>query len=169
MTRARNYRSRIVGAYLVGTLALGLAACAPEPDLQPGTEAGHTDKDSQTVNPETSWGNQSVPETEAQTTLPESFPSASFALPDGATIINTGERGTGQWFVVLRAKDDAQAQEWWQSVISSSGFEANDEGETTEGGIVATLQNPSLSVQAMTIPQADGSVQLSYDLQDTGM
>lgn len=156
-------RKHLLGASLGALLAISLAACAPEP----GTEAGSTDKDSQTINPETSWGDGAVPDEGVQTELPESFPSDAFALPEGAVIENTGERGTGQWFLVLRADDEAEAERLWDAVIAQNGFTLEDSGEAVEGGRFGTLRSVSLTVQALTIPQQDGSVQLSYDLAST--
>lgn len=145
------------------TLALSysLVACAPEP----GNEAGAIDKDTQTVSPETSWGDQVEPEEDLVTTLPDSFPTASFLLPQGAEIFNAGTRSENQWFVVLHAADQAQADLIWASVISQNSFAVSDEVATTEGGQAANLTSQKLQVAAMTIPQSNGSVLLSYDLQ----
>lgn len=159
--RIRPGAARLLTGAVAVTLVFGVAACAPEP----GTEAGRTDKDTQTVNPETSWGDQSTPDEEAQTELPKSFPGEQFIVPDEAVIENTGERGTGQWFLVLRASDGDEAQLWWNEIIDRSGFEVSEEAETPEGGMAAALELAGLSVQGVTIPQADGTVQLSYDLQ----
>ena len=154
---------RLIGASLGALLVISLAACAPEP----GTEAGSTDKDSQTVNPETNLGDGAVPDEAFQTELPESFPREAFALPDGAVIENTGERGTGKWFLVLRASDEPEAERLWDAVIAQNDFTLEDSGEAVEGGRYGTLSSASLTVQALTIPQQDGSVQLSYDLTST--
>ena len=150
----------VLGTAISAALVLGVTACAPEP----GEAAGSIDKETQTTSPETEWGGQDQPEEELQTTLPESFPTDVFVLPEGITIYNAGERGTGQWFLVLRAADAAAASALWDSIVSANGFTVSDEVETTEGGVSATLNSVTLTVQALTIPQKDGSVLVNYDL-----
>ena len=145
---------------LIAALAIGLSACAPEP----GDAGGSTDKDKETINPETEWGGAELPEDERQTELPEGFPSEAFALPDGAVIYNAGEREEDQWFVVLLANDESSAEKLWEQIISTNGFEVSDESQTVEGGRIATLSSDVLSVQALTTPGENGSVLLSYDL-----
>lgn len=154
----------LLTAAVAALLALTVAGCAPEP----GDAAGSIDKETQTTSPETKWGGQDLPEEDLQTTLPESFPSDAFVIPEGAKIYNTGERGTGQWFVVLQAVDATAATTLWDAIVSGSGFAIADEIETTEGGVSAVLSNATLSVQALTIPQEDGSVLLNYDLLQWG-
>lgn len=66
---------------------------------------------------------------------------------------------------MLSADSAAAAQTQWDAIISESSFEVVDPVETTEGGISATLRSVMLTVQAVTIPQDDGSVLLSYDIQ----
>ena len=149
-----------LGTAVAAALVLALAACAPEP----GEAAGSVDKEKQTTSPETEWGGQDQPEEELQTTLPASFPSDAFAVPEGVTIYNAGERGTDQWFLVLRATDAAAATKLWDAIIETNGFAASDEVETTEGGIAATLNSVTLTAQALTIPQEDGTVLVNYDL-----
>lgn len=150
----------VLGAAVAAMIVLGTSACAPEP----GEAAGSIDKETQTTSPETEWGGQDQPEEELQTTLPESFPTDVFVLPEGITIYNAGERGTGQWFLVLRAADSAAATALWDSIVTTNSFAVSDEVETTEGGISATLNSAALNVQALTIPQEDGSVLVNYEL-----
>ena len=158
--RKKTLVKSVLGTAISAALVLGVTACAPEP----GEAAGSIDKETQTTSPETEWGGQDQPEEELQTTLPESFPTDVFVLPEGITIYNTGERGTGQWFLVLRAADAAAATTLWDSIVSANGFTVSDEVETTEGGVSATLNSVTLTVQALTIPQKDGSVLVNYDL-----
>lgn len=157
----RRGAAQVLALMAAGALALGAAGCAPEP----GQEAGSIDKETQTISPETEWGGQDVPEEDLQTALPESFPHDAFAMPEGATIYNAGEKSADAWFVVLSADSAAAAQTQWDAIISESSFEVVDPVETTEGGISATLRSVMLTVQAVTIPQDDGSVLLSYDIQ----
>src|SRR5690606_28358479 len=125
---------------------------------------GGIDKETRTVSPETEWGGQDVPEGVLQTSLPESVPSTAFIIPSGATVYNAGEKGPDTWFVVLSADSVTAAQLMWDSIIAESDFELVDTVETTEGGTSATLHNTQLSVQAVTIPQPDGTVLLSFDV-----
>lgn len=158
----RNYAGTISSLALIAVFAGSLLACAPEPE---STE-GAVDKDGTGVNEETSWGDQETIETEFVTELPESFPTEAFALPDTATIMNTGERGYGSWFVVLHAQDATAAEVIWQAIIEDNAFTVQDLGESSDGGQHASLSSASLSVTAVTIPQSDSSVLLSYDLRE---
>ena len=158
--RKQTLMKSALGTAIAAALVLGVAACAPEP----GEAAGTIDKETQTTSPETEWGGQDQPEEQLQTTLPESFPNDVFVMPEGITIYNAGERGTDQWFLVLRAADEAAAAAIWDSVVTTNGFTVSDEIETTEGGVSATLNSVTLTVQALTIPQKDGSVLVNYDL-----
>lgn len=153
--------SRVLVLCTAGALVLGAAGCAPEP----GEEAGSIDKETQTISPETEWGGQDAPEEELQTSLPESFPNDAFVMPAEVSIYNAGEKSPDSWFVVLSAESSAVAQTLWDSIIAESSFGVVDQVETTEGGTSATLNNVLLTVQAVTIPQADGTVLLSYDVQ----
>jgi hypothetical protein len=159
----QSFSRSVLGAALATTLVFALAACAPEP----GEAAGSIDKEKQTTSPETKWGGQEQPEEVLHTTLPESFPSDAFVLPDGVTIYNAGERGSDQWFLVLRAADAAAATSLWGAIVTGNSFAVSDEVETTEGGTAATLNSAILTVQALTIPQEDGSVLVNYDLLRT--
>lgn len=147
-------------AGVVLSLVVGLAACGTEPS----DATGRTDPEKESVNPETEWGGLDVPEQELQTEIAETFPTDHFAWPDGAVIYNTGERSANQWFIVFLAPDAAAADGLWSSIITSNGFEVSEETETVEGGTSATLESLVLQVQALTIPQEDESVLLSYDL-----
>ncbi|WP_156322532.1 hypothetical protein [Leucobacter musarum] len=100
--------------------------------------------------------------------LPASFPSTQFVVPAGATVDDAGERSASAWFVVLRAPDRADADALWQSVISHSGFTVSASEESGDGGISAHLDGAGLSVDALLIPNDDGSVLLSYDLERAG-
>ena len=158
--RKQGFVKSALGAVAIVALVFGVVACAPEP----GETAGSVDKEKETTSPETEWGGQNQPEEELQTTLPETFPVDSFVLPEGVTIYNTGERGTDQWFLVLRAADAATATALWDTIVTTNSFTVSDEVETTESGTSALLRSANLTVQALTIPQEDGSVLLNYDL-----
>ena len=156
------------------TLLFGLTACAPEPG-----ETGTTGQEAkERMEQEESGkggdaGTGSWPEenpedvSDKHTDLPETFPGEAFPIPEGATIDDTGERAEGQWFVVLRAADAAAADALWNEVVAGGGFAVADETETAEGGRAATLTTPGYSVGALTFPQEDGSVLLSYDIMQT--
>jgi hypothetical protein len=159
--RKQHLLKPLVGAGAAAALMFGLVACAPEP----GEAAGSIDKEKQTTSPETEWGGQDQPEEVLQTTLPESFPVDMFVAPAGSEVYNTGERGADQWFLVLRAADAVAATTTWDAIVATNGFVITDQVETTEGGVSATLSTATLTVQALTIPQNDGSVLLNYDLQ----
>jgi len=116
-------------------------------------------------------GEESWPEREPEggtpkhTEIPASFPSGDFVTGSGAVIDDVGERSSGSWFLVLRAADARAADAQWQTVIRSSGFTVADSAATPEGGVSARLSNQRLVVDALTLPQADGSVLLSYDIE----
>jgi hypothetical protein len=149
----------LLAAAAVPALVLALASCAPEPIAgapEKGTDSSSTDGDwSETNDP-------NDPELKS-VELPEGFPSDEFALPEGAVVDDAGERG-GAWFVVLRAADEAQAETWWDEIVASNGFFVRDEEDLPDGGRAATLAAGTLAVQAVTVPQSDGSVLLSYDI-----
>lgn len=168
---------RLFGACLAACLAFSLAACAPEdtevaPTIPqdaagaPGADGktSETGKTGETSNTETEWGGQGVDDYVPTTELPESFPTDRFTLPDDAHVLDAGERAVGQWFVVLHVESGEAADALWASLIEANSMTVSDEIETSEGGWAATLQSASLSVQALTIPQSDGSVQLNYDI-----
>ena len=161
--RSRFRSSRPVLAILIPVLAVGLAACAPEPGQgnDPGTSPGSGEGTGSGSGGDTS--DQDDPGLKAHE-LPAGFPSDNFAIPEDAVIDDAGERGPGSWYVVLRADDAPQADDWWTQIAGSSGFEVRGEEPSDDGGRSAKLISPNLSVLALTIPQADGSVLLSYDL-----
>lgn len=140
-------------------LALSLAACAPEPML--GNNDKHSESEQQS---ESSWGESSDQDYVPTTELPESFPLDLFVLPDDLRITDAGERGPDQWFLVVLVDGDQAADALWKQIIENNGLTSHDEIETSEGGLSATLLSAGLTVQALTIPQSDGSVQLNYDL-----
>lgn len=166
MTARTGLPKRIAAAAVTALLAVSLAACAPEP-----TTVGQGGKDADPEQPnESSWAqpNDGVDVEQRQTELPESFPRDGFPLPEGAVIYDTGERGDGVWFLVLLAEDETAAATLWDGVIQLGGFQLFDEAETSEGSRTGTLTSTALRVTALTIPQTDGSVQLSYDLTRIG-
>lgn len=153
---------RTLALVTAGILALTISACAPEPE----DVAGAPDKGGETQKGEESRSWQAEVPDEAElhnTELPSSFPS-EFVIPEGAVISDTGEREEGVWFLVLEADNASAASELWQRVIGDGGFTVSDEGETPEGGVSAMLSSASLEVQALTMPQPDGTVLLSYDI-----
>lgn len=155
---ASQFARKAVAPLAALFLVFGVAACAPE------EVAGSVDKESETTSPETKWEVDDTAGSERNATLPDSFPSELFALPADATIYNAGERNSDEWFLVLNAVDATAAQSLWASIIELNGFAVSDELETTEGGTAATLAQGPLMIQAMTLPNEDGSVLLSYDV-----
>ncbi|MCW2287798.1 hypothetical protein EDF60_1285 [Leucobacter luti] len=112
-----------------------------------------------------SWPEQNDPAVEQKDAqLPASFPSERFVVPPGATVDDAGERSATDWFVVLRAANQAEADQLWQSIIAESGFAATEVTASADGGISALLSSASTTAVAVTIPQSDGSVLLSYDV-----
>ena len=94
--------------------------------------------------------------------LPADFPTKRFPLPDGAVIDDAGARDDG-WFVVLRAKSAKEADTWWRRVIKAGKFTV-EHADESDGDRSATLVKKSLTVDALTIAQGDGTVLLSYDI-----
>ncbi|UOR03108.1 hypothetical protein MUN77_07380 [Leucobacter allii] len=175
MTAIRE--ARWLAGACAALLLLPLAACAPEPDAgaprtsdpsdaaSAGGAAGAADGDAEKGGTGGSWQEQTDEEQlERNVELPESFPSEAFAVPEGATVWETGARGADEWFLVLRAADAATAEAWWQSVIDASGFVVGASGTTPEGGRTASLASDGLTAEALLLPEADGSVLLSYDI-----
>lgn len=162
----RPLRSALAGAACAAALLLPLASCAAEPD-DTGAGATRTEGASDAKGGEGgSWTQQDDgAASEKHVELPESFPEA-FAVPEGAVVDDTGARSGTEWFLVLRAADAAAADALWEDVIAEGGFTVSDEDETAEGGRIASLRNAALSVEALTLPQEDGSVLLSYDLSE---
>lgn len=144
-------------------------------DEDPGSDASaagagdHKANGDASGNSESGWPEQGDPQdTPKSTTLPASFPVASFIVPDGADIDDAGERSASEWYLVLVADDRAGAEELWRTIISSSGFTESDRSETGDGGVAATLTSGALSVSALQIPQKNGSVLLSFDITAAG-
>lgn len=168
-------RRPLVGLISLGLgagLVLGLSGCAPELGAVPNPDsvAGAKGKDSESGTDKggdgSSWQTPNPQDVDKkQKELPASFPSEAFPLPAGAVIDDAGERGEGVWFVVLRAADASAAQQLWDAVASAGGFTLGDEIETSEGGKSASLSSGALVGEALTLPQSDGSVLLSYDLR----
>ena len=187
-TTRREFRRITAALALTAAGALVLAGCAPEPDGKGGGPSGaaadstseasgstqggsaHAQADgSARGNGEGSWGEAGEPSDAGKvTTLPESFPKDRFALPVGAQISDAGERSPTQWFVVLSAPDRAAADAEWERVIADNGFTVDETDASGDGGVTAHLTGPTLSVDALLIPDADGSVLLSYDIAATG-
>lgn len=158
MFSRRMFSRRVIAAVAVPTLVLGLAACAPEPvtgSREKGAELGEEG--------ESGWGATSEQDELKSTELPDDFPKDAFTVPEGAVVDDAGKRGD-MWFLVLRAADEAEAESWWSEVIAGSGFVVSDDAETGDGGRSATLTATALTVTALSIPQEDGSVLLSYDI-----
>lgn len=166
MHSAARRTHRIAAPAAVALLLLGLVACAPEDTVV----AGQGGKDGSPTQSESSWAEpeDDVSAERRQTELPAGFPSGEFVLPESAVIYDAGEREDGSWFVVLSADDAAEATGLWDEVIASGGFSVSDAASTSEGGESATLTNATLAVLALTMPQSDGSVLLSYDLRRIG-
>ena len=173
-TRRPIVRAAAAG-FLASALLLGVSACAPEPE---GTGTTGQEAKERMVKEEeqgkgADTGSGSWPEknpedvSDKHVALPESFPGDAFIIPEGAKIDDTGERAEGQWFLVLRAADAAEADSLWDQVVSGSGFTVTEEAETAEGGRSATLTTPGFSIGALTFPQEDGTVLLSYDIMQT--
>lgn len=169
MTEIRRNRT-VTGKFTVLALALalgvtgGLAGCAPEPGDGPAPGAGAENEKGSTEAPD-SWPEQATEEqTKKNVELPESFPKEQFPIPAGAAIDDTGERAAGQWFLVLRADSPEAAATLWDQVVSGGGFEVVDPAETGDGGRTATLAKQGVEVSALTLPQSDGSILLSYDI-----
>lgn len=174
-------RGAVVAATLVGALAL--SGCAAEPGSTPGDGSGGATgsepgdgsggggsspgEKGSGGSGESSWSTPERPPTEIRhTEPPPSFPSAAFPIPASATIVDVGERGAGHWYLVLRAPSPEDAARLWDEVRSSGGFVASDETTTTEGGISAVFSGASITVQAVTQPEGDGSVLLNFDLAE---
>lgn len=131
-------------------------------------EGGQKAQGSASSDSEGGWPQQGDPQdTPKSRSLPASFPSESFVVPETAAIDDAGERSANEWYLVLDAKNAATADALWQSIVDASGFAEADRSETADGGVAATLTNSALSVTALQIPQEDGSVLVSFDLSST--
>lgn len=166
---SRRWR-RVVAAAGGLVLVAGLAACAPEPG-HGGVDGDQSAKDRLTQEEKgngtgsESWPEENKPEvTEKHVELPAGFPKDEFVIPEGAAIDDTGQRNEGQWYLVLRAKDAEAAGTLWDQVVSAGKFTVSNDEKTGDEGRSASLVSPSLAVEALTLPQPDGSVLLSYDI-----
>lgn len=160
MTADHSPRFKKLTLASVLMLAVGLFGCAPEA----GDIAGSTDKDTQTINPESEASEREVSDYEFTHEIPESFPADLFKFPDTAVIQDVGESGVDRWFVVFVAPDAASADELWNEIIERNGFGVTEESETVEGGPTATLTGAAITVEAAAIPNPDGTELLSYVL-----
>lgn len=192
--RGRDFALLLVSAI---TVVAALTGCAPEPgsDKASGPTSGSDSSrssategalDRPAVKPDADAltgrngklgadpGGASWPELNSATelpkahTIPPGFPVESLVLPDGASIDDAGQRSSSEWFVVLRAPDLASAGTLWSEIIEASGLVLESEVPTTGNGISAELGGDTVAVQALTIPQDDGSVLLSYDVTVLG-
>lgn len=163
MTRTLRTSAALIS---LGLVFGSLTGCAPEPGSLPEIPSDAQQKQ----EPEGgSWPEQNPDEVfEKTTTLPEDFPAA-FVVPEGAIVQDAGSRGPATWFVVFLAPDTESARALWEEVITAGGFTVDEETETPEGGIAATLVSDSLQVSGMTIPQEEGAVQISYDIEGSGL
>ncbi len=152
------------GVLALGLLVLPLSACAEEPGATGTGDPVPTEKQ----EPEGgSWPAENPDEVfEKSQDIPDDFPEA-FVIPEGAVIDDVGSRGYGTWYLVLRAEDQATIDSLWESIVSTGEFAVSDEASTAEGGRMATLESGALSVSAITIPDEDGSVLMSYDITST--
>lgn len=160
-SRGLRSRSWFPSAGALGlALLLGLTGCAPEP------VAGQGGKESDVSRQESSWSDpiDDLDAEQRQTELRADFPTAEFPVPPDATIYDTGSRVPGTWFLVLSAEDETIAAALWDEVIRSGAYTVADETPTPEGGRSATLANGAFRAVAVTIPQPDGAVLLSYDI-----
>ncbi|QBE47539.1 hypothetical protein [Leucobacter triazinivorans] len=173
--RGRSAQRTAIGAALAVGLLLSAAACAPEPG--PTGVPGTGDDKSLDGAPgagSAESGEESWPEREPEggtpkhTEVPASFPSDDFITGPDATVDDVGERTPDSWFLVLRAETAEDADARWQTVIDASGFTVVDEHTTADGGVSARFTNERLIVDALTLPQPDGGVLLSYDIERAG-
>lgn len=166
----RLFRARpstLLAAAVAPLLALGLAACAPEPGSEipdkPGPTAGQGSEDGTDEGGEGPAVSEDDPSLKSAE-LPKGFPSDDFPLPDDAVIDDAGARDPGSWFVVLRAPDAEAAQRLWLAVAKGGHFTGLDKNAEPDPEASATLRKLGFTVDALMIPQDDGSVLLSYDL-----
>lgn len=162
--------SKFTAAVVVTMLTVSLSACAPEPENTDAALPGTGGKGIENQSNESSWGESSRDQYQYTTELPASFPTDLFKLPEQIQIVDTGERpeNANQWFLVLKVSDQATADTLWSQIVADNGFTVKDEVTTTEGGKAAVFENAAMSVNALTLPQKDGSVDLSFDLTRIG-
>ncbi|MBO1902630.1 hypothetical protein J4H92_11790 [Leucobacter weissii] len=157
----------LTGIGLSFALVLALAGCGPEPEAEQPAGSSDVSEAKQRAESGESGSEREQEDAESlkSTELPEGFPEALFALPEDAIIDDAGSHEGGTWFVVLRAADQEQADAWWDEVSSRNSLTAHRE-EADEEGRSAVLSNEELTVDALTIPEDDGGVLLSYDLSE---
>lgn len=158
--RQRAFRAS-VAALMVGGLLSGVTACAPEPEDVPDEIAGEPSKGASE-----NLRSESLPEdvSAKNTEIPDSFPTDAIQIPEDAVIDDVGERDESNWYLVLRAPDAAQADVLWDTFIEENSLAPSEEMETGEGGRSATLVTSSYVISALTLPDADGTILLSYDI-----
>lgn len=157
---ARRFAVSVVTCGIALGVAISLSACAPKP------MAGSHVKGEEPTSDEQSWSqvdDQNDPELKSAE-LPEGFPSDEFALPEGAVIDDAGQRSDRVWFAVLRATDAEQGGQWWDEIIETNDFTVRDDEQGDDGSRSATLATAQLTVSALSIPQDDGAMLLSYDI-----
>lgn len=163
MPRARRVTLSYLSWLAASTLALGIAGCAPEPgsDVPPPEEIAGAGKEGLAEGEP-----RPAPDPEAfekTTELPPGFPSDLFALPEGSTVDDVGERSSDSWFIVLRANSGSDADALWAAVIAQNGLQSTEDGG--EGELIV-LEGASLRVEALRVPDGDQEL-LSYDLTRT--
>lgn len=151
---------RMTAGTAAALISLGLAACAPEPDVIPeGKPAAESTE-------EPSWPESAADDADKVTVLPDSFPAEAVALPSGAEIDNAGDRGEGAWFVVLRAASLESASEMLDQIALDGGFEVTEDSEAGDGGRNATLTTDGYVVNALTLVEGKQAL-LSLDISST--
>ena len=162
MRRRVSFSARALVGLSAAILAMSVAGCAPEP----AQIAGQPEKGAENTDTGSSWSQPTGDiDAEAKTTeLPETFPREQFPIPTQAVIDDAGARSDSAWFVVLRAADTTEAAVFWSEIVALGGFAESDTSETPEGGRAGVLTSANLSVVAVTIPQDDGAVLMSFDV-----
>ena len=160
MTRVARVSAAVLA---LGLLVAPLAGCAPEPGAY--SPAGPGSAPAEKQEPEGgSWPAENPDEVyEKHREIPEDFPEA-FVIPENAEDDDVGTRGYGTWYLILRAADESEAAVLWNEIVAAGSFVQSDDLETAEGGIAATLSSGELMVNAMTLPENDGTVLVSFDI-----
>ncbi|MBC9926703.1 MULTISPECIES: hypothetical protein [unclassified Leucobacter] len=162
MTGSANRTPLVRSAALLSAvvLALGLSACAPEPDAMP------TGKSNPEATTEPSWPEADAEETDKNRMLPVTFPGAFVPLPANPDVDNAGERGEGSWFVVLRADSLDAASAMLDQIATDGAFTVTEDIETGDGGRSATLTVDDYVVHALTLTEGKQAL-LSLDVSNT--
>lgn len=167
----RPTRARVRGVLAAAGVLLcaaTLVSCAPEPGDIAGTPSKEELAEGKGGS-EGSWSETNPDGVgEKQTEIPASFPADRFVIPEGAVIDDIGERSAQGWFVVLRSESGDDGALLWTQVITAGGFEATDVTAGESGETFATLTSDTLAVDALMIPQGDGTVLLSYEIAALG-